>query len=225
MKLLLIEDDHDIAIFIENGCRQASHTVDIANDGVTGVQKATDHIYDVIIVDRMLPRLDGLGVIRTIRHCGLMTPILILSALGEVDDRVKGLRSGGDDYLVKPFAMSELLARIEVLGRRVASPNPITVLQAGDLSFDLITRKITRAGRNVTLQTREMKLLEYLLRHKGQIVTRSMLLEHVWDYNFDPQTNVIDVHMSRLRNKIGDTGENQIIRTIRGQGYILDDRA
>jgi two-component system OmpR family response regulator len=201
------------------------HTTNTADNGKDGLFLATTEDYDAIIVDRMLPELDGLTIIKTIRGAGNATPALILSALGEVDDRVKGLRSGGDDYLVKPFAFTELLARIEVLNRRQdnAGSHQETTRRADDLELNLLSRKVTRRGKNIDLQSREFQLLEYMLRYKGQVVTRTMLLEHVWDYHFDPQTSVIDVHISRLRSKIDKGFDKKIIRTVRGAGYIIED--
>jgi two-component system, OmpR family, response regulator len=224
MRLLLIEDDQQVADYICKGFKESGHTIDLANDGRNGLFLATTEIYDVIIVDRMLPELDGLTLIRTIRGAGNTVPALILSALGQVDDRVQGLRSGGDDYLIKPFAFSELLARVEVLQRRLQL-NAVqdTKLTIADLEVDLLSRKVCRNGQSIDLQAREYRLLEYMLKHKGQVVTRTMLLENVWDYNFDPQTNVIDVHISRLRNKIDKHSDKPLIRTIRGAGYIIDD--
>lgn len=223
MRILLIEDDKDVSAYITGGIRQEGHVVDTAANGKDGLFLATTETYDVLIVDRMLPELDGLTIIKTLRGAGNKTPALILSALGEVDDKVQGLRSGGDDYLVKPFAFAELMARIEILGRRKGGDQPDTVLSAGDLKMDLLARKVTRAGKAIDLQTREFRLLEYILKHKGQVVTRTMLLEHVWDYHFDPQTNVIDVHISRLRGKIDKGFDHQLIRTVRGAGYIIED--
>ncbi len=224
MRLLVIEDDQEVSAYISKGMREAGHTVDTADNGKDGLFLATTEDYDVMIVDRMLPELDGLTIIKTIRGAGNTTPALILSALGEVDDRVKGLRSGGDDYLVKPFAFTELLARIEVLSRRQDNTgnNQETTFSAGDLELNLLSRKVTRSGKIIDLQSREFQLLEYMLRHKGQVVTRTMLLEHVWDYHFDPQTNVIDVHISRLRSKIDKDFDAKIIRTVRGAGYIIE---
>lgn len=224
MKLLLIEDDAQVRQYIAKGMREVGHVVDMAEDGKQGLFLATTERYDALIVDRMMPKLDGLTVLKTLRAADNSVPALILSALGEVDDRVKGLRSGGDDYLVKPFAFAELLARIEVLARRGrASQETVqTELVAADLNIDLLSRKVKRGGELIELQSREFNLLEYLLRHKGQIVTRTMLLEAVWDYHFDPQTNVIDVHISRLRKKIGDK-EGKLIRTVRGAGYLIED--
>lgn len=226
MRLLIIEDEKDVASYIAKGMREAGHIVDLAVTGKDGLFLATTERYDVIITDRMLPELDGLVIIRTLRGAGNKTPVLILSALGEVDDRITGLRAGGDDYLVKPFAFAELLVRVEVLVRRASTKTDDTQthLVAGDLRLDLLTRKVTRDGHEIELQAREFRLLEYLLRHKGQVVTRTMLLENVWDYNFDPQTNVIDVHISRLRGKIDKGFDTAMIRTVRGAGYVIDDR-
>jgi len=224
MRILVIEDDKDVSSYICKGMKEAGHNTDFAHDGKQGLFLATTEEYDVMIVDRMLPQLDGLTIIKTIRGAGNNTPALILSALGEVDDRVKGLRSGGDDYLVKPFAFAELLARIEILSRRNNdAQDSTTTLRAGDLELDLLSRKVKRGHQDIELQSREFRLLQYMMRHKGQVVTRTMLLEHVWDYHFDPQTNVIDVHISRLRGKIDKGFDNKIIRTIRGAGYIIED--
>lgn len=225
MRLLIIEDEPDVLSYISKGMKEAGHTADTAKNGKDGLFLATTEKYDVLIVDWMLPELDGLTIIKTIRGAGNETPALILSALGEVDDRVKGLRSGGDDYLVKPFAFAELLARAEILARRSAHgpQSAETSMSAGDLTLYLLSRTVKRGAQDIELQTREFKLLEYLLRHKGQIVTRTMLLEHVWDYHFDPQTNVIDVHISRLRRKIDENAESPLIHTVRGAGYIIKD--
>ncbi len=224
MKILVIEDDKQVAAYIQKGLSEHGHSSDHADNGKDGLILATTESYDVLIVDRMLPALDGLTVIKTLRGAGNTTPALILSALGEVDDRVMGLRSGGDDYLVKPFAFTELIARLEVLGRRAAPQSTDTIkLAAGKIEMDLLARKVMCDGKPVNIQSREFRLLEYLLRNKGRVVTRTMLLEHVWDYHFDPQTNVIDVHISRLRGKIGGDGENSIIKTVRGAGYIIED--
>ena len=224
MRILVIEDDKDVASFIRNGLAQAGCNVDHAANGRDGLFLATTESYDALVVDRMLPGIDGLTVIRTLRASANTTPVLILSALGEVDDRVKGLKAGGDDYLVKPFAFSELLARLEALARRskTGSDAPATVLRAGDLEMDLLRREVRRAGKPIDLQPREFQLLEFLLRHVGQVVTRTMLLEGVWDYHFDPQTNVIDVHISRLRSKIDKGFERPLLHTVRGAGYRLD---
>ena len=225
MRILIIEDEPEVLSYLAKGMREAGHTADTTASGKEGLFLATTENYDVLIVDRMLPELDGLTMIKTIRGAGNTTPALILSALGEVDDRVKGLRSGGDDYLVKPFAFAELLARVEILARRTGNgaQTAETILAAGDLTLNLLSRKITRGSRDIDLQAREFKLLEYLLRHKGQVVTRTMLLEHVWDYHFDPQTNVIDVHISRLRRKIDENTKNPLIHTVRGAGYMIRD--
>jgi two-component system, OmpR family, response regulator len=225
MKILSIEDYANVSAFIAKGLKEAGHIVDCAQNGKDGLFLATTEHYDVMIVDRMLPGLDGLTIIKTIRGAGNQTPALILSALGEVDDRVMGLRSGGDDYLVKPFAFAELLARIEILARRTASlgTSQETRLCAGDLEMDLLSRKVKRQGKEIDLQSREFTLLEYMLKNKGQVVTRTMLLENVWDYHFDPQTNVIDVHISRLRSKIDKDFDKPIIRTVRGAGYIIEE--
>ena len=224
MRLLLIEDDVDVAAYIEKGLGEAGHTVDLAHDGKTGLGLATTEDYDLLIIDRMLPGVDGLTIVKSVRAANKQTPILILSALGEVDDRVEGLKAGADDYLTKPFAFSELDARLEALQRRSAGgPGRDTVLRVGDLELDQLSRTAMRAGKTIELQPREYRLLEYLMRHAGQVVTRTMLLEHVWDYHFDPQTNVIDVHISRLRGKI-DKGYNRpLLHTVRGAGYMIND--
>ena len=224
MRILCIEDDKELLDFVAKGLIEMGHIVDTAKDGNDGLFMATTELYDVLLVDRMLPGIDGLTLVKTLRGAGNLTPILIFSALGEVDDRVKGLRAGGDDYLVKPFAFSELLARIDALDRRFRQTAEIeTTLQAQDVELDLLSRKAKRNGKEIPLQATEFRLLEYLLRHKGQIVTRTMLLEYVWDYHFDPQTNVIDVHISRLRQKIDKNSPHQLIKTMRGSGYIIED--
>lgn len=224
MRILLIEDDLKIQAYVQKGLKEAGHAVDVAMNGEDGLHLATHEKYDVLVVDRMLPKLDGLSIIRELRGTGNLSGVLILSSLGDVDDRVMGLRSGGDDYLVKPFAFVELLARIEALGKRTSSSkfSTQTTLKAGDLEMDLLSRKVHRAGKVIELQAREFRLLEYLMKFKSQLVTRTMLLEAVWDYHFDPQTSVIDVHISRLRKKLGDTN-NSIIKTVRGAGYIIED--
>ena len=224
MRLLIIEDDRDAASYMEKGLKESGHAVDAVHSGREGLLVAAGGEYDVLIVDRMLPELDGLSLVRTLRATNNQTPVLFLSALGQVDDRVKGLRSGGDDYLSKPYAFSELLARIESLGRRRNGPMPTgpeTVLRYDDLVMDLLGRRVERGGREIDLQPREFKLLETLLRHAGQVMTRTMLLEKVWDYRFDPQTNVIDVHISRLRQKIDRGFAHPLIHTVRGAGYSL----
>jgi two-component system OmpR family response regulator len=224
VRLLIIEDDGDVASYVRSGLEQAGYTVDSAANGRDGLFLATTESYDGIIVDRMLPGVDGLTIIRTMRASDISTPALVLSALGEVDDRVDGLKAGGDDYLVKPFAFAELQARIEALLRRQRSGGDIeqTVLRVGDLSMDLLRRQVDRGGRRIELQPKEFQLLEYLMRHAGQVVTRTMLLESVWSYHFDPQTNVIDVHMSRLRTKIDKDFDRPLLHTVRGAGYRLE---
>ena len=221
MRILVIEDDKQTRDFLVQGLTQSGHVVDAASDGKDGLFLALEQEFDVIVVDRMLPGLDGLSIIETVRNSGNRAPILILSALGEVDDRVEGLQRGGDDYLVKPFAFSELEARLEALIRRSEGEAAETRLQVADLEMDLLARQVRRAGREIELQPREFRLLEYLMRHSGQVVTRTMLLEKVWDYHFDPQTNVIDVHISRLRSKIDRDFDPPLIQTVRGAGYAL----
>ena len=223
MKLLLIEDDRLAAEYVANGLSESGYSVDRAADGAEGLALALAGRYDLIVADRMLPHLDGLAVVQALRAQGVTTPILILSALAQVDDRVKGLRAGGDDYLTKPFAFAELLARIEVRLRRVSRAEPSTRLTVADLEMDLVGRKVTRAGRPVELTAREFRLLEYLMRHPGQVVTRTMLLENVWDLHFDPQTNVIDVHVSRLRQAVDKGFDRPLIHTVRGAGYLLGE--
>jgi two-component system, OmpR family, response regulator len=221
MRILVIEDDRDAATWLMKGLRESGHVVDLAANGEDGLAMAMESIHDMLVVDRMLPKMDGLTIIRTLRAKGITTPALILSALSDVDERVKGLRAGGDDYLAKPYAFSELLARIEGLRRRNSNEPPETKLKAGDLELDLLTRQVTRGGQVIPLQPREFKLLEYLMRNEGHIVTRTMLLENVWDYHFDPQTNVIDVHISRLRAKIEKGFATSILQTVRGAGYMI----
>ena len=223
MRILVIEDDVSVLDYISRGLRESGFAVDQAADGKDGLYKASAGSYDAMVVDRMLPGVDGLTIVRTLRGAENHTPALILSALGEVDDRVKGLRAGGDDYLVKPFAFAELLARIEALLRRKESAGPVTRLRVADLEMDLLSHKVTRAGKSLNLQPREFRLLEYLMKHTGQVVTRTMLLENVWDYHFDPQTNVIDVHISRLRQKLDKEFERPLLKTVRGAGYMLEE--
>lgn len=224
MRILVIEDDAGVSDYIIKNLQDNGHVGIAALDGKSGLALATAETFDVWLIDRMLPEMDGLSVLKTLRAACNHTPALILSALGEVDDRVEGLKSGGDDYLVKPFAFVELLARLEVLARRgQPSTHSEVILQAGDLVIDLLARKVTRNGETILLQAREFKLLEFLIRHKNQIVTRTMLLEHVWEYHFDPQTNVIDVHISRLRQKIDVDPAHSTIKTIRGAGYTIED--
>lgn len=221
MRILLIEDDRQMADYLRKALAEAGAVVDQTADGRDGLLQAASGDYDVLVVDRMLPGLDGLGIVRTLRASGNRTPVLFLSALGEVDDRVEGLRAGGDDYLAKPFAFSELQARVEALLRRGSGDLPATRLRVADLEMDLLKREVTRAGRPIQLQPREFRLLECLLEHAGQVVTRTMLLEQVWDYHFDPQTNVIDVHISRLRGKIDKDFEPPLLQTVRGAGYMI----
>ena len=221
MRILIIEDDRDAAQYLAKGLRESGHGAEVAEDGRDGLLMAAVEPFDLLIVDRMLPNLDGLSLVQHLRKTGNTTPVLFLSALGEVDDRVKGLRAGGDDYLAKPFAFAELLARVENLGRRRSQSTATTQLRVADLELDLLSRKATRAGREIDLQPREFQLLETLMRHPGQVMTRTMLLEQVWNYHFDPQTNVIDVHISRLRQKIDRGFDVPLIHTVRGAGYCL----
>ncbi|WP_306397945.1 response regulator transcription factor [Telluria beijingensis] len=225
MKLLLVEDNERVARFVRKGLTEAGHTVDHADNGRDGMYHAVSEPYDAIVMDRMLPGgIDGLGIVEALRQQGNRVPILILSALDGVDDRIRGLRAGGDDYLTKPFAFGELLARLDALLRRSQSQAVETVMTLGDLSVDMLSHRVTRAGKPVALQPREFKLLTYLLRHANQVVTRTMLLESVWDYHFDPQTNVIDVHISKLRQKIDAGFATPLLRTVRNAGYMLTDQ-
>ncbi len=221
MKVLVIEDDQQAASYLAKGLKEAGHVVDLAHDGKDGLFLAGSEHYDVMVVDRMLPGRDGLSLVEILRATGNDTPVLFLSALGSVDDRVKGLRAGGDDYLTKPYAFSELLARIEVLVRRRTAAQPQTKLAVGDLELDLLSRTVKRSGKPIELLPREFALLEYLMRNAGSVVTRTMMLENVWDYHFDPQTNVIDVHIARLRQKIDKDFPAPLIHTVRGAGYSL----
>jgi len=222
MKILLIEDDAETAAYLVNGLTEQGHVVDHAPEGRSGLFFATGENYDVLIVDRMLPALDGLAVVKAIRSAGVKAPVLFLTALGDIDERVAGLNSGGDDYLVKPFAFSELVARLAALARRPALTDAApTVLRVADLEVDLIKRIVTRGGRTIELQPREFRLLEYLMRHVGQVVTRTMLLEQVWDFHFDPRTSVVETHISRLRAKLGTGTGPELIQTMRGHGYAL----
>jgi two-component system, OmpR family, response regulator len=223
MRILIIEDDREAAAYLDKAFREAGHMADHAHDGLDGYALAREGAYEVLVVDRMLPKLDGLSLIRSLREQGVDTPVLILSALGQVDDRVKGLRAGGDDYLPKPYAFSELLARVEVLVRRRAASSAAepTLYRVSDLTLDRLSHRVSRSGTEIVLQPREFRLLEYLMKNAGQVVTRTMLLEHVWDYHFDPQTNVIDVHVSRLRGKIEEGFDKPILHTVRGAGYML----
>jgi two-component system, OmpR family, response regulator len=221
MKILVIEDDREAASFIEKGLTEAGHTVHLSADGDTGFHLGETGNYDVMIVDRMLPRRDGLSVIGALREKGVETAVLILSALGQVDDRITGLKAGGDDYLTKPYSFAELLARVEVLGRRRNGNTVQTVYEAGGLKLDRLSNLVTRNGNAISLQPREFRLLEYLMARAGQVVTRTMLLEGVWDLHFDPQTNIIDVHISRLRAKIENGHEHPVLHTVRGRGYMI----
>ena len=222
MKVLLVEDNERVTQFVIKGLKESGHTTDHAANGRDGMFLAASEPYDVIIMDRMLPGdIDGLAIIEALRKAGKRTPILILSALSDVDERIRGLRAGGDDYLTKPFAFGELLARLDALLRRAQGEGASTKLEVGDLRVDLLSRKVTRGDRNIVLQPREFKLLEYLMRHADQVVTRTMLLENVWDYHFDPQTNVVDVHISKLRQKIDADFERPLLRTVRNAGYTM----
>ncbi len=223
MRVLVIEDDREAAGFLCKALKESGHAAEHAADGETGLAVAGEARFDVLIIDRMLPRRDGLSVIEILRKTGDKTPVLILSALSEVDDRVKGLRAGGDDYLTKPYSYSELLARIEALLRRASPGEATTSYTVGDLVLDRLSHRVTRAGEPIILQPREFRLLEFLMKHAGQVVTRTMLLEHVWDYHFDPQTNVIDVHISRLRGKIDKSFAQALLHTVRGAGYMISD--
>jgi two-component system OmpR family response regulator len=223
MRILIVEDDPVSSDYLAKALQEQGHVADQVGDGMEGLVRATSESYDALIVDRMLPTLDGLSMIETLRKAGKETPVLIVSALGDVDERVRGLRGGGDDYLVKPYAFAELLARLESVVRRHSGTPVTTRLTVGDLELDLLTRRVTRRGTEIPLQNREFQLLEFLMRHAGQVVTRTMLLESVWDYHFDPQTNVIDVHVSRLRRKIDRGFDRPLIHTVRGAGYVLRD--
>jgi two-component system OmpR family response regulator len=226
MRILIVEDDTEAAQYLVKAFRESGHVADTAGDGLEGYDRAGDESYDVLIVDRMLPKMDGLSMIGGLRAQNIKTPVIILSALGQVDDRVKGLRAGGDDYLPKPYAFSELLARVEVLARRKQpGSSEDTVYRVGGLELDRLAHKLTRNGKEIILQPREFRLLEYLMKHHGQVVTRTMLLENVWDYHFDPQTNVIDVHISRLRAKIDKGFDPPLLQTVRGTGYTIRDSA
>jgi len=221
MHILLIEDDQSIADYIKKGLTQENHIVEHYSDGKDGLLVAATETFDVMIIDRMLPNIDGLTIIRTLRASKINTPILILSALSDVNQRVEGLKGGANDYLTKPFAFSELSARVTILGQNQVQQAQISKLNVGDLSLDLLSHKVTRENQNIDVQTTEYRLLEYLMRHANQVVSRVMLFEHVWDYNFDPKTNVIDVHMSRLRKKVDKPFKTPLIHTIRGSGYVI----
>lgn len=225
MRILLVEDDKETAAYLVKALKEAGHVPDHAADGEEGAYLAETNHYDVMVVDRMLPKKDGLTLVAEARARGNDAPVLILSALGQVDDRVTGLRAGGDDYLAKPYAFSELLARIEALARRRKPGEAETLLKVGDLELDRLSHTVRRAGTLIPLQPREFRLLEYLMKHAGQVVTRTMLLENVWDYHFDPQTNVIDVHISRLRSKVDKGFGDALLHTVRGAGYMIRDAA
>jgi two-component system, OmpR family, response regulator len=225
MRLLIIEDDRDAADYLVKAFREVGHVAALAADGEEGLSLALDGGYDVLIIDRMLPKLDGLTVIGRLRAKGNTAPALILSALGAVDDRVRGLRAGGDDYLPKPYSFSELLARVEVLARRHTGRGEETQYRVADLELDRLSHRVVRGNEEISLQPREFRLLEYLMKHAGQVVTRTMLLENVWDYHFDPQTNIIDVHISRLRSKIDKGFATPLLHTVRGAGYMIRDGA
>ena len=225
MRVLIIEDESRVANFLVKGLKEVGHTVDVAKNGKDGLHLATTETYDAMIIDRMLPDIEGLAIIHTLRSTDNDTPVLILSALGEIDDRVKGLQSGGDDYLVKPFSFSELVARLDALTRRTRGKSRVeTKITVSNLVLNIMSREAHRAGRKIDLQPREFELLKYLMEHTNQVVTRMMLLENVWEYNFDPQTNVIDVHISRLRRKIDQKPDEPLIHTIRGAGYRLYEK-
>ena len=223
MRILLVEDDAEVARFVTKGLREAGHTVEHSSNGRDGLFLAASEPFDLLVLDRMLPGgVDGVRLVETLRTQGNRTPVLFLSALSAVDERVKGLKAGGDDYLAKPFAFAELLARVEALGRRPAVDAPATRLKVADLELDLLSRTVTRGDKRIEIQPREFRLLEHLMRHAGQVVTRTMLLEKVWEYHFDPQTNVIDVHISRLRAKIDKGFDKAMLQTVRGAGYRLE---
>ena len=221
MRVLLIEDDRETSAYVARGLREHGHVVDLALTGRDGLFLATDGAHDVLIVDRMLPGLDGLGLVQALRSTGVKAPVLFLTALGGVGDRVRGLEAGGDDYLVKPFAFAELMARVNALARRPPLNDTPILLRAGDLEMDLLKRSVSRDGRSVELQPREFSLLEYLLRNKDRVVTRTMLLEAVWGFHFDPKTNIVETHISRLRGKLEQFGGSDLIHTVRGAGYVL----
>jgi len=223
MRVLVVEDDKKIAAFVMNGLRQAGFAVDHAADGEEGLHLALHESYDAAVIDIMLPKLDGLSLIDALRRSGVATPVLILSARRTVDDRVKGLEAGGDDYLTKPFAFSELLARVQALIRRSTGSTAATNLKAGELTMDLLTRRVVRAGEEIELQPKEFSLLEYFMRNQGRVVSKTLIMEHIYDYSFDPQTNVVDVLVCRLRNKLDKDFDKKMIQTIRGVGYVLKE--
>jgi len=221
MKILVVEDDAETAAYLANGMKEHGHTVDLAATGRDGLFLAAGESYDVMVIDRMLPELDGISIVKTIRSSGVTTPVLFLTALGGVEDRVTGLDAGADDYLLKPFAFSELVARVNALARRPPMGSVETILRVADLEMDLLKRSVVRAGESIELQPREFRLLEYLLRHAGEVVTRTMLLEHVWDFHFDPHTNVVETHVSRIRAKVDKPFATALIHTSRGAGYSI----
>lgn len=221
MKLLVVEDDAETADYVAQGLRELGHAVDVASNGRDGLFLATDGAYDLLVVDRMLSGLDGLALVKTLRGAGIQTPVLFLTTLGGIDDRVEGLEAGGDDYLIKPFAFAELAARVQALGRRPPIQQDATTLRVADLEMDLVSRRVSRRGKTMDLQPREFRLLEYLMRHAGEVVTRTMLLEKVWDFHFDPKTSVVETHISRLRTKIDRDFDTALIHTVRGAGYCL----
>jgi two-component system OmpR family response regulator len=221
MKLLLVEDDRETGAYLKRALSEAGHTVDLAATGRDGLLLAAGEPYDVMVLDRMLPQVDGLAILRTIRASGVKTPVLLLTALGGIDDRVEGLEAGGDDYLVKPFAFAQLLARVKALARRPPPQETQTMLRIADLEMNLLRRTVTRGAERIELQPREYQLLEYLMRHAGRVVTRTMLLEGVWDFHFDPRTNIVETHISRLRAKLDRGGARELIQTVRGAGYRL----
>ena len=221
MKLLLVEDDQETAAYLKRALAEAGHTVDQASQGRDGLLLAVGETYDVVVLDRMLPQIDGVAILRTLRAAGVKTPVLLLTSMGGIDDRVEGLEAGGDDYLVKPFAMAELLARVNALARRPPPQDVQTALKVADLEMNLLRRTVSRAGQKIELQPREFQLLEYLMRHAGRVVTRTMLLEAVWDFHFDPKTNIVETHISRLRGKVDRGHAHGLIQTLRGAGYCL----
>src|SRR6202790_4234828 len=221
MKLLLVEDDPETAAYLKRSLAEAGHAVDHASKGRDGLLLAVGETYDVVLLDRMLPEIDGVAILRTLRAAGVKTPVLLLTAMGGIDDRVEGLEAGGDDYLVKPFAFAELLARVNALARRPPPQDVQTTLRIADLEMNLLRRTVTRAGRKIELQPREFQLLEHLMRHAGRVVTRTMLLEAVWDFHFDPKTNIVETHISRLRGKVDRGHGRELIHTVRGAGYVL----
>ena len=225
MKILLIEDDADTSRFVAGGLRERGHVVDQSADGRDGLLLASEEGYDVMVIDRMLPRVDGLAIVKTVRAAGVKAPVLILTTLGGVNDRVEGLEAGADDYLVKPFAFAELLARVNALARRPPITAEESVLRVADLEMNRLKRAVTRAGRRIELQQQEFKLLEYLMRNSGQVVTRTMLLENVWEFHFDPRTSVVETHISRLRAKVDRDFDRELIHTVRGSGYRLSESA